>query len=236
MRKISVILLLAVFFLQSSVFGEEAKDIMKKVREKDENIGKVFKTFKMSYEKKAPWGFKGTFETLIKGDKKRMNNGSGTFTSDIVFDGKTYWSLLAFGGMVTKQNSKYYDDNDKGIYGWCKKFNDNVKLTGEETVADRKCYVIEGDGGEEYLKKIWVDKKTLSLIKAAGGNMKLVNSEFKVLNDDYEVPMKTDIFKDDKIDMAIVVTVLEIDKEIADSVFKVDAKTENNPFEGLFGK
>ncbi|OGF46554.1 MAG: hypothetical protein A2452_05265 [Candidatus Firestonebacteria bacterium RIFOXYC2_FULL_39_67] len=235
MKKFMVLLMTTVFCLQGSAFGEDAKDIMKKIREKDQNIGKVFKTFRMSYEKKAPWGFNGTFETLIKGEKKRSNNKSGTLTSDVVFDGKTYWSLLAFGGMTTKQNSKYYDDNDKGIFGWCKRFNDdNVKLTGEETVADRKCYIIEGDGGEEYLKKIWVDKKTLSLVKSSGGNMKLVNSDFKVINDDYELPMKTEIFKEDKIDMTIAVTVLEIDKEISDSVFKVEAKDENNPFEGLF--
>ena len=184
MKKLMLCAFLALFFLQSACFAEEAKDIMQKVREKDQNIGKVFKTFRMLYEKKAPWGFTGSFETLIKGDKKRMNNGSGTFTSDIVYDGKTYWSLLAFGGMVSKQTAKYYDENDKGIFGWCKKFNDNVKLSGEEVIAGRNCWVIEGDGGEEYLKKIWVDKKSLSLIKAEGGNMKLVNSEFKALNDD----------------------------------------------------
>lgn len=236
MKKFLAISLMAVFCLQCAAFGEDAKDIMKRVREKDENIGKVFKTFRMSYEKTAPWGFKGTFETLVKGDKKRSNNKSGTLVSDVVFDGKTYWSRFAFGDMVTKQEKKYYDENDKGLFGWSKKFNDNVKLTGEEAVGDRKCYIIEGDGGEEHLKKIWVDKQTLSLIKSTGGNMRLVNSDFKKINEDYEVPMKTDIFKDDKIDMAIVVTILEIDKDIADSVFKVEAKEENNPFEGLFGK
>src|SRR3989339_542760 len=103
MKKFMVLLMTTVFCLQGSAFGEDAKDIMKKIREKDQNIGKVFKTFRMSYEKKAPWGFNGTFETLIKGEKKRSNNKSGTLTSDVVFDGKTYWSLLAFGGMTTKQ-------------------------------------------------------------------------------------------------------------------------------------
>ncbi|OGF45501.1 MAG: hypothetical protein A2231_01085 [Candidatus Firestonebacteria bacterium RIFOXYA2_FULL_40_8] len=233
MKKLAVLALLSVFCLQSSVLGEEAKDIMKKVREKDQNIGKTFKTFKMVYEKKAPWGFKGTFETLIKGDKKRVNTNSGTLTSDIVFDGKNYWSIFPMTG-TTQQNERYYDDNDKGIFAWCKKFNDNVKLVGEEKVGDRLCYVIEGDGGEEYLKKIWIDKKTLSLIKAAGGSMKLVNSEFKKIDDDYEAPMKTDILKEDKIDMAIVVSVLETDKDIPDSVFKVDEKPDDSPFGGMF--
>jgi len=233
MKKYAVLTLLSVFCLQSIAFGEDAKDIMKQVREKDQNIGKIFKTFRMVYEKKSPWGFNGTFETLIKGDKKRSNNNSGTLTSDVVFDGKYYWSIFPMTGN-TQKDARYYDDNDKGIFAWCKKFNDNVKLTGEEKIGDRLCYVIEGDGGEEYLKKIWVDKKTLSLIKAAGGSMKLVNSEFKALKEGYEVPMKTDIHKDDKIDMAIVVTILETDKDIDDKLFKVDETPNDNPFGGMF--
>lgn len=233
MKKLAVLLLMSAVFLSVSAFGEDAKEVMKKVREKDQNISKVFKSFKMVYEKKSPRGFNGKFETLIKGDKKRLNSNSGTLTSDIVFDGKNYWSIFPMTG-TTQQNNKYYDDNDKGIFGWSKKFNDNVKLTGEEEVLERKCWVIEGDGGEEYLKKIWVDKKTLSLLKASGGNMKLVNSGFKTIKDDYEVPMKTDILRDDKIDMAIIVTVLEIDKEIDDSVFKVDEKPNDSPFGGMF--
>ena len=139
---------------------------------------------------------------------------------------------------TTRQNKDYYDQNDKGLFAWVKKFNDNVKLAGEETVAKRKCWVIEGDGGEEYLKKIWVDEKTLSLIKAEGGSMQLLNSEFKALNEDYEVPMKTDILKDGKIDMAILVTAAETGKDISDDLFKVEVKPNDNPFGDFikFGK
>ncbi len=237
MKKTAVLAVLALFLLCGFSSGEEAKDILKRVREKDSNIGNVFKTFRMVYNKKSPWGFNGNFETLIKGNKKRMNSNSGTLASDAIFDGTHCWNIFPMTG-TTQQNKDYYDQNDKGLFAWVKKFNDNVKLSGEETIDKRKCWVIEGDGGEEYLKKIWVDQKTLSLIKAGGGSMKLINSEFKPLNEAYEAPMKTDIMRDDKIDMAIVVTVLETGKEISDDLFKVDVKPNDSPFGDFikFGK
>ena len=87
MKRIAALSVLTVFLLCAFSFGEDAESTLKKVREKDQNIGNVFKTFRLVYNKKAPWGFDGTFETLIKGNKKRMNSKSGTLTSDAIFDG-----------------------------------------------------------------------------------------------------------------------------------------------------
>lgn len=183
---------------------------------------------------------------LKKGRKFRMNmkakisqtpdmpQGMGNLESNIIYDGNDIWMFSPFTG------KKKLSGEEGGQYGmqgnWWEQISNKAEVTGTENVNDYECYVVKfKTGSGAPFTTMWLDKKKLLLVKCENKklesqNMVWINSDFKKIKGDWEIPYKTEMYMDSKLISTSTVKSTEIDKGLSEDLFdpnKVSVKGFN---------
>ena len=155
-----------------------------------------------------------------------MPKGMGEMETVIIYDGKDTWMISSFAGkrkLSVEKGGQYQMERN-----WWELISEKVKIVGTEKVSKRDCYVIETKEEKELpFTKIWLDKKSLNLIKGERKEPKektmlWVHSDFKKIKDDWEWPHKVEIYVGDKLMSTSLVKSLEINKGLSDDLFDPD--------------
>jgi len=217
------------------------QDVLKQVKSLQSRYKSEIKDMTWVQESKmtAPNGGEMTHEMKLfkKGEKFRMESKMqgpqmpGGMETTVIFDGQDTWMISAFTGkkkLSGGQEKQYQAQRD-----WWGQVSDKASVVGSETVSGRDCYMVDvNDPQKSSFTKMWVDKKSLNLIKGEMKNPKgetssWVSSDFRKIKGDLEMPYKMEMFQNGKLMSASVVKSVEINKGLADDLFnpeKVQAK------------
>lgn len=172
-----------------------------------------------------------------KGDKYRWESKmqgaqmAGAMETTVIFDGKDTWMISAFTGKKKMNNDE--QKQYQGQRDWWNQFSDKTAITGSETVGGRDCYVVAvNDPKKSSFTRIWIDKKSLNFVKGEMKNSKgetseVINSDFRKIKGDMEMPYKMEMFTNGKLVSTAVVKSVEINKGLSDDLFsaeKIQAK------------
>ncbi len=164
-----------------------------------------------------------------KGDKYRWESKMqgpqmpGGMETVIIYDGRDTWMVSGFTGkkkLSGGQEKQYQAQRD-----WWDQVSEKASIVGSETVSGRDCYVVDvNDPQKSSFTKMWVDKKSLNLIKGEmknpqGETSAWISSDFRKVKGDLEMPFKTEMFQNGKLMSAAVVKSVEINQGLADDLF-----------------
>ncbi|MDD5223782.1 MAG: outer membrane lipoprotein-sorting protein [bacterium] len=241
--KVSLTLLVALAvcsFGADRVSAADWPDILKQLKSTQESFQGEIKDMTLAQEIKmdTPNGeMTQEMKLFRKGDKYRWENKmqggqmSGSMETTVIYDGKDTWMISPFTG------KKKMNDNEQKQYqgqrDWWNQFSDKTAITGSETVGGRDCYVVAvNDPQKSSFTRIWVDKKSLNFIKGEIKNSKgeiseMINSDFRKIKGDREMPYKMEMFTKGKLLSSATVKSVEINKGLPDDLFsaeKIQAK------------
>ena len=163
--KVLFVLLNVIFYLWCMpLFGAaiSSQEIIQKVEQKLSEQ----KTVVAKFEEQYIWKLTGETQT-IKGEFTLKGESQFRITTDdqlIVSDGKTLWTYSKPAGrvLIDKVENAENDWLPQKLFLKTQKEYRN-RLSGEEIVQDRKCYVIEFDAEKKDLyitgMKVWVDEE-----------------------------------------------------------------------------
>lgn len=152
----------------------------------------------------------------------------------VVNDGSDIWMISPFMGkkkLSSKEGGQYQIQEN-----WWESISDKAEIVGDEDVSGRRCYVLTvKEGSKSPFTKMWLEKKNLVLIKAENKrsgteNIMWVNSDFRKIKGDWEMPYKTEMYMDGKLTSTAVVKSLEINKGLQEDLFdpnKIEVKGFN---------
>jgi len=175
---------------------------------------------------------------LKKGEKFRMDTRmQAPETSEMpegmetvaIYDGKDTWMISSFmeKKKLSGEEKKQYEEerNWWRERNWWELVSEKAKIVGTEKVDKRECYVVEMEEERESpFTKLWFDKKNLALIKyevngPKGETIALIQSDFRKIKGDWEMPYKTEFYTDGKLMSTSLVKSLEINKGVSDDLF-----------------
>jgi outer membrane lipoprotein-sorting protein len=175
---------------------------------------------------------------LRKGEKFRMEikmqmpqtpempKGMGEMETVIIYNGEDMWMISSFLGK--KKLSDKEAEQYKTEKNWWNLISEKAKIVGTEEVDKRECYVVETSEEKEFpFTRIWLDKETLNLIKGEheepkAETMLWVNSDFKKIKDDWEMPYKTEMYSGEKLMTTSTVKSIEVNQGLSDDLFDPD--------------
>jgi outer membrane lipoprotein-sorting protein len=155
-----------------------------------------------------------------------MPEGMGEMKTIIIYDGKDTWMISSFTGKKKKLSGK-----DEKQYqrerNWWKLISEKAKLLGTEKVGKRECYVVEIEEEEYPFTKLWLDKRSLVLIKneskgTEGEIILLIHSDLRKIKGDWEMPYKTEMYTDGELMATSLVKSIKINKGLSDDLFDPD--------------
>ncbi|MFH1090437.1 MAG: outer membrane lipoprotein-sorting protein [Pseudomonadota bacterium] len=143
----------------------------------------------------------------------------------IIHDGLETWIVLPVLGK-TRFNQKLGHWYGRRMYWWQASIK-AVEVLGAQKVGGRDCWVLAVNDPEVSYKKLWVDKKTLSGIKAEakgprGENLTLLFSDFRDIGAGFEWPFRTEMFEGEKMTAAITVLSVKINQDLPEELFDPD--------------
>jgi len=149
----------------------------------------------------------------------------------VIYDGKDTWMISPFTGKEKLSDGEKQYQTEENWWDWLEGAG---KVVGSEQVDGRDCYVVEVEEKEEFpFTRLWLDKKNLTMVKGesketTGEKMVFVNSDFRRIKGDWEIPCKTEVYMNGRLISTSVVKSLEINKGLSDDLFdpdKVEVKT-----------
>ncbi len=243
---------LSLFFSMNLVSAEISR-IGKQVHSMYENFSKQIKDMTIVKETRIVAGEgKMSTETKImqKGEKFRVENtmnmpqSSGMFgnmKTIIICDGKDTWMISPMMGkrkITGEEGEKYKRTED-----WWKYISNNAKITGTEKVGTKNCYIIKKEDDKSTgFTKMWIDKKSLTLVKFEGSDNKGesmvgINSDFRKIKGNIEMPYKTETYINGKLFTVSEITSLTINKGLSDELFDADrVKTQGMNMQEMMKK
>jgi len=219
-------------------------NLVKKAKTKYAKFEQVIKDMKIVKETKIignETGMISESKVFKKGKKFRVettmqmpqsSSMPGGMKTIVIYDGKDTWMISSMMGrrkLSDEDSRKYQREED-----WWKTLSD-AKITDTEMIGKHKCYVIKIKNEEEAgFSKIWLDKKLLNLIKAEakgkdGSTMVWINSDFRKIKGEWEMPYKTEIYANGKLFTVSTVKSLVINKGISDNLFNPDKVKMEGP-------
>jgi outer membrane lipoprotein-sorting protein len=180
---------------------------------------------------------------MKKGGKFRMENTidlpempkeMGPMTTIIIHDGIDAWMISSMMGthkLVGNEKKQYEMAGD-----WWAFLPPEAISVGSEKIGSHECHVVEfEEGGAGPYTKVWIDKKKLLLIQAEstlpdGKTAVMSNSDFRKVAKKWELPYKTELTMDGELLSTVVVTSIEINKNLSDELFdheKAEVKGPN---------
>ncbi len=154
--------------------------------------------------------------------------GTGGVETITIYDGKDTWMISPFMG-----KEKLSGDGEKQYQflrerNWWELISEKAKIVGTEKVGKRVCYVVEIEEEEEStFTKVWLDKANLILVKGESKKPEektvlLVQSDFRKIKGDWEIPYKTEMYVDGEITYTFVIKSIKINKGLSDDLFDPD--------------
>ena len=244
---VSVILFLGV----GQGFSQSVSDILRKAENNYKNFNQDFKDMAMVFDAKiyTPEGeMTSEMKLFTKGEKSRseivmqfpesasMPEGMGNMQTIIIFDGQDTWMISPFVGKkkLTTEQAEEQMQYQMGM-NWWQSISDKAKYIGIEKINNRECYVLEIEAGRDsHYSKIWVDKKSLFLIKTeskddSGETMRMIFSDFRKIKNNWELPYKTEGFMDEVQTMTILLKSFAINQGLPDDLFDVNKVELSGP-------
>ena len=225
MKKLMLIVV-GLFFV-SAAFAEDTAGVLKKMKARDAKMESMAKDVTLTMDSKIVaegMEMKNTMQVIMKGKKKMTEVSMMGMKTIVVNNGTEIWMVGAQQG-----KKKLNDENEAGQtpFGWADNMKaESLKLT-EETVNDKKCFVLDGQDKKGNQGKWFIDKASLALVKYEtkqnGKNMVLMNSDFKKVKGEIEMPYKMEFTTDGKPTMTSVIKSIELDKGVKDEIFNVDS-------------
>ncbi len=173
----------------------------------------------VTYRKGNKWRSDGTMSA------GGMSSAKGqSFDATTLYDGKDMWSVAM--GIKSKVPGPVQKEPSALVY-WSEPAPES-KVTGEETVNGRACWVAEtaapagapgGFGGT----KVWIDKKKFVYVQTdamlSGESLRSVYSDFRKVKGDFEIPYQVDTFSKGQKTMTAKITKLEAGSGLSDDLF-----------------
>ena len=246
MLAVTMVLLAALMMIQGSALAMDVETLAKSAEAKRLEFQDNVKDLTILQEAVSNMGQGEAIShvtLMTKGEKYRMENKTelpkgtdmpqgmgGTMTTLAIFDGKEAWVISPFTG---KQKLPQEEASRMKVGGyWWEPFIQDGKVTGNETVDGRECYVVEMDNQEKSpFTKLWLATDTLVQVRA---ELKLgedqVNtlyfSDFREVAPGFEIPYKTVSKVGDKVQSTVDVKDVKINQGLEDDLFdasKVEA-------------
>jgi hypothetical protein len=155
-----------------------------------------------------------------------MGGSAGNALNTIsLFDGEDHWSVAM--GMKTKlPKGQIPAQSDANSY-WNRP-PEGSKIVGDETISGRDCWIIEYP--ENPIMKSpprhWIDKDQFVFVRSvsilSGKPIRSEFSDFRTVNDDFEIPHHIEVFSGDDQTMTIDITKLEIGTGLSDELFNAE--------------
>ena len=244
---VSVILFLGV----GQGFSQSVSDILRKAESNYKNFNQDFKDMAMVFDAKiyTPQGeMTSEMKLFTKGEKSRseivmqfpesagMPEGMGSMQTIIIFDGQDTWMISSFAGKqkLTSEEAEEQMQYQKGM-NWWQSISNKAKYIGIEKINNRECYVLEIEAGENsHYSKMWVDKKSLFLIKTeskndSGETMRMIFSDFRKIKGNWELAYKTEGFLDEEPMMTILLKSFETNQGLSDDLFDINKVELSGP-------
>ncbi|MDA8087889.1 MAG: hypothetical protein M0Z75_14460 [Nitrospiraceae bacterium] len=138
----------------------------------------------------------------------------------IIWDGSSAWMITATGQKKIPGVTK---DTFQAENNWWKEIARGAKISGEETVGGRQCYVIGIARPKARFDRIWIDKNDLVMVKAAtkspgGKRLEWLFSDFKNIGG-WDVPFKTETLMSGKVVSTSDIESFEFGRELPDGLF-----------------
>jgi len=156
-------------------------------------------------------------------EAEEIPQGMGGMQTIIIYDGKDTWMVSSFMGkkkLSPEEGKEYLTERN-----WWELVSEKGKIVGTEKVDKRECYVVEMEKGKESpFTKLWLDKKSLDLVKAEsigseGETVLVVNSDFRKIKGDWEMAYKREIYVDGELMSTSLVKSVDINKGLSDDLF-----------------
>lgn len=244
-----VLPLLACFILVPAAgYSQDWAGLSKQLRDRCAKFNQGVKDMTMTMEM-TNVSSEGSFQTQAtlfrKGDRFRAEvkmpkmPGGGDMppefaemTTLVIDDGKGVWMINPMTGKIevpSNETSKYRGQWDCGDY-----VPEKAEITGGETVSGRDCHVVVVKDATSSYARLWIDKKTLDLMKLEGkpqdGETTVtLFSDFKKVAGDWQVPHKTELYQKDKVVSTIIITSMEANKGLSDDLFDADKAQVKGP-------
>jgi len=241
-RSVVVVVVLVAFVISfwggSEALAQDLSTLVKQAREMQAKFEKEVKDMTVVQEM-VTTDAKMTSQTkmLKKGKKFRlemkmqmpeeaeMPEGMGEMETVVIYDGKDVWHISPFMGKrkLPKEEAKQYQEENEW-WDWLKE----GAVVGSEKIGGRDCYVVEVEDEEEFpFSRFWLDKKSLNIVKGesdapSGEKMVGINSDFRKIKGDLEMPHKTEVYMEGRLISTTVVKSLEINKGLSDDLFDPD--------------
>lgn len=195
----------------------------------------IMQETKMVISEKDKKEMTSEMKILRKGEKFRvetkmqmpdMPEAMGEMETVIIYDGEDLWMISSFLGKKKLSDEEAHEYQTER--NWWDLISEKAKIVGTEKVDKRECYVVETKEEKEFpFTRIWLDKKSLDLIKGERKQPKeetmlWVHSDFKKVKGDWEMPYKTEIYTGEKLVSTSLVKSLEINKGLSDDLFDPD--------------
>jgi len=229
---ISAVVLMSLAGWVNRVSAADWSDILKRVKSEQARFKNEIKDMVWVQEAKmtTPQGeMVQEMKLQRKGDKFRWEtkmqgpNLPGGMENVIIYDGKDTWMISSFMGKKKLSGGK--EKEYQAQRDWWDQVSEKASIVGSEAVSGRDCYVVEvKDPQNAPFTKIWVDKKSLNLIKGETKNPQgetslWIYSDFRKIKGDLEMPYKMEMFLNGKLSSTSVVKSVEINKGLADDLF-----------------
>jgi outer membrane lipoprotein-sorting protein len=144
-------------------------------------------------------------------------------TSTVIHDGTDFWMVTPVTGK-RKLNAHEAEGYKTEEFLW-DMIPEGAQMVGSETVGERDCYIVQLNGEEDAPgAKLWMDKKTHAIVviqsgKVRGQEHRLVNSDFRSVETDWEIPYKTQIYRGDRLISTLTVKSREVNKGLSEDLF-----------------
>jgi len=150
----------------------------------------------------------------------------------VIGDGKNIWMINPVMGKTqipASTGNRYRGQWDCGDY-----LPGKAEVIGSETIGGHDCFIIAVKDEDSNYSKLWIDKKSSSLIKFEGKPQEgettvALFSDFRKVAGDWELPYKTEIYSGKALASTIIMKSVEVNKGISDDLFNPDKVQSKGP-------
>ncbi|MDA8326354.1 MAG: hypothetical protein M0033_09050 [Nitrospiraceae bacterium] len=176
----------------------------------------------------------GAAETMMKiyreNDKLRIESvpevpglqpkAADALKTVIIWDGSSAWMMTPTGQRKIPGVTR---DTFQAENNWWKEVARGAKISGEQTVGGRRCYVIEIAGPQARFSRIWIDENDLVMVKAGtkspeGKRLEWLFSDFRKIGG-WDVPFKTQTLLEGQVVSTSDIESFEFGKALPDGLF-----------------
>lgn len=203
----------------------DLRDLIREAKAKYSKFEKAVKDMIILLEIKRLVGDRemtSQMRVIKKGKKYRTETTMMGMQIITIYDGKDTWMISPMTGKkrLSPEERKGYQTAEE----WFNRISERAKIIGTERIKGQQAYVIQVEEPEAPFIKLWVDKKRLVMLKAIsrgpqGQEAVILCSDYRKIKNGWEMPYKTEVYRDDKLITSFTVKSIEINKGISDELF-----------------